>query len=165
MTQEVKMLLEEVDLLKKQLQDSEAQRNYLAIQLSEKREDVSLKTDNKTFKKKRKTVIFDFDGVIHSYESGWKGASVIADAPVLGIKEEIKRIREKYKVVVVSTRCYQEGGIEAIKSWLNHHNIIVDDVTSEKPPAILTVDDRAICFDGTYVGLLEKIEAFKPWTK
>lgn len=28
------------------------------------------------------TVSFDFDGVIHSYRSGWKGAAVIPDPPV-----------------------------------------------------------------------------------
>lgn len=36
------------------------------------------------------TVSFDFDGVIHSYRSGWKGAAVIPDPPVEGIKEVIE---------------------------------------------------------------------------
>ena len=35
----------------------------------------------------KKTVVFDFDGVIHSYTSGWKGESVITDPPVPRIKE------------------------------------------------------------------------------
>jgi phosphoglycolate phosphatase-like HAD superfamily hydrolase len=113
-----------------------------------------------------KTVIFDFDGVIHSYKSGWKGADIIPDAPVLGIQEEIKKIRDTgYKVVVVSTRCYQDGGIEAIKQYLKNNNIEVDDVTGEKPPAIVQIDDRCICFDGQTEGLLEKIENFKSWNK
>ncbi len=29
----------------------------------------------------KQTVVFDFDGVIHSYTSGWKGATVIPDPP------------------------------------------------------------------------------------
>lgn len=113
----------------------------------------------------KQTVIFDFDGVIHSYTSRWKGATVIQDAPVEGIKEAIVKIREKYKVVVVSSRCYQEGGIEAIKKYLNKCGIEVDDVTGEKPAAIVTIDDRGITFDGDPSTLLEKIENFKPWNK
>ncbi len=111
-----------------------------------------------------KTVIFDFDGVIHSYESGWQGVTNIPDPPVKGIDKAIQDIREAgYEVVVVSTRCYQDGGIEAIKKYLNKHSIRVDRVTYEKPPAIVSIDDRAICFDGRPGELLEKIERFTPW--
>lgn len=114
----------------------------------------------------KKTVIFDFDGVIHSYTSGWKGADVIPDPPVPGIREAIKAIREAgYEVVVVSTRCYQEGGIGAIAEYLTKYDIPVDRVTTEKPPAIVQVDDRVICFDGKPETLLEKIENFQPWNK
>lgn len=115
--------------------------------------------------KKKPTVILDFDGVIHKYSKGWQGVDVIYDDPVDGIKEEIIKLRQHYNIVVVSTRCYQEGGIEAIKTWLDKHSIIVDDVTGEKPPAIITVDDRAICFNGQSNGLLEKIQNFRPWTQ
>lgn len=119
--------------------------------------------ENMDKKKRYHNVVFDFDGVINSYLSGFEGATIISDEPVNGIKEEIARIREEYKVVVVSTRCYKDGGIEAIKEWLDKHGIVVDDVTSEKPPAIVTIDDRAIVFDGESDGLLEKIKKFQPW--
>ena len=113
-----------------------------------------------------KTVIFDFDGVIHSYISGWQGVDNIPDPPVSGIKEEIQKIRDAgYRVVVVSTRCFQDGGIAAIKNYLMDHSIEVDDVTWEKPPAIVSIDDRAICFDGNAEGLKEKIDTFEPWMK
>jgi hypothetical protein len=113
----------------------------------------------------KQTVIFDFDGVINSYTSRWQGADVILDPPVVGIKEAISEIRKHYRVVVVSSRCYQSGGIEAIKVWLEKYGIRVDDVTDEKPPAVVIVDDRAITFDGNTDGLLEKIKNFKPWNK
>ena len=113
-----------------------------------------------------KTVVFDFDGVIHSYKSGWCGASVIPDPPVEGIKEAIAEIRANgYKCVVVSARCSQEGGLTAILEWLNKYDIAVDDVRTEKPPAIVYIDDRAICFDGKSDSLLDQIKNFEPWYK
>ena len=114
----------------------------------------------------KKRVVFDFDGVIHSYVSGWKGATIIPDSPVSGIKEAIENIRKAgYEVCVVSTRCREIGGIEAIENYLAEHLIFVDQITAEKPPAVVYIDDRAICFDGKAETLLEKIQNFEPWTK
>ena len=106
----------------------------------------------------KRTVVFDFDGVIHSYKSGWKGENII--------KEAIDEIRKSgYEVIVVSTRCaYYEGRV-AIFEWLKKYGIVVDDVCKEKPPAICYIDDRAICFDGKPDALLDKIKLFKPWNK
>ena len=111
-------------------------------------------------------VVFDFDGVIHSYVSGWKGATKIPDPPVAGIKEAIDDIRKAgYEVCVVSTRCNQCGGIEAIENYLAENHIQVDQITAEKQPAIVYIDDRAICFDGRPKTLLEQIQNFEPWYK
>lgn len=112
----------------------------------------------------KKIVVLDFDGVIHSYTSGWKGIDVIPDEPVEGMREEIARIREEYKVFVVSTRCNELKGIQAICDYLVKHDIQVDSVQLEKPPAFVTVDDRAITFTGESKGLLERINNFKVWT-
>lgn len=114
----------------------------------------------------KQTVVFDFDGVIHSYTSGWKGVGVIPDPPVPGIKEAIDDIRTAgYEVVVVSTRCADPEGMIAVFQYLKRNGIEVDDVRKEKPPAIVYIDDRAICFDGNPATLLGKIQAFKPWNK
>ena len=43
------------------------------------------------------SVILDFDGVIHSYASGWQGTTVIHDPPVDGMREAIAEIRKEYK--------------------------------------------------------------------
>lgn len=113
-----------------------------------------------------KTVVFDFDGVIHSYTSGWQGVGIASDPPVPGIGEAIKDIRKGgYEVVVVSTRCADPLGRATVESYLAGHGIFVDDVTAHKPPAIVYIDDRAICFDGKPETLLEKIKNFKPWNK
>lgn len=113
-----------------------------------------------------KTVVFDFDGVIHSYTSGWYGETVISDPPVRGIKEAIDEIRAAgYKVIVVSTRCAKHDGILAVRAWLSDNGIEVDDVMADKPPAVVYIDDRAICFDGHPEILLAKIMSFKPWNQ
>lgn len=107
----------------------------------------------------------DFDGVIHSYISGWKGLDVISDPPVEGIKDCIKLLREKYRVVVVSSRTSNLTGRYAVCEYLDKHGIEVDDVCCEKPPALAYIDDRAICFDGNPESLIKKVDEFKPWTK
>lgn len=112
------------------------------------------------------TVVFDFDGVIHKYSSGFKGITVIPDGLVDGIKEAIEEIRNAgYEVVVVSSRCRYGKGLVAVKSFLSVNGIVVDGVSDTKPPAIAYIDDRAIFFDGNSAGLLEKIQNLKPWYK
>ena len=112
----------------------------------------------------KKTVVFDFDGVIHSYTSGWKGAEDIPDPPVPGISEAIERIRMAgYRVVVVSTRCYRPEGMGAVRRYLRDNGIVVDDVMMEKPPAICYIDDRAIRFDGHPEKLVDQVTNFHSW--
>ena len=114
----------------------------------------------------KQTVILDFDGVVHSYSSGWKGANVVSDPPTPGAKEAIARLCEKYIVVICSSRCHQDGGIEAIRAWLAKHGIYVDDVTNDKPPHIVTVDYRAFRFEGDWNAVVDGIPAAAvPWNK
>ena len=112
----------------------------------------------------KKTVVFDFDGVIHSYTSGWRGVSVVPDPVVPGIQSVIKALRDDgYEVVVVSTRCARPEGRGAVRRYLRDNHIEVDDVMATKPPAICYVDDRAICFDGHAERLIDQIHGFQPW--
>lgn len=114
--------------------------------------------------RKKQTVVFDFDGVIHSYTSGWQGVDVIPDPPVHGIKQAIAEIKKAgYEVVVVSTRCAKSDGLLAVMKYLTNYGIKVDKVLAEKPPAVVYIDDRAICFDGRPGKLLGQIQAFVPW--
>lgn len=115
---------------------------------------------------KKKTVVFDFDGVIHSYKSGWKGIDIIPDNPTKGIKDVIEKLRKNnYEVVIVSTRTSEEKGKQAIEKWLEQNGIVVDRLCKEKPPALVYVDDRAICFDGNCNNLVDKISNFKSWVE
>lgn len=112
----------------------------------------------------RRTVAFDFDGVIHSYKSGWQGADIIPDEPVPGIKNIIDDLTSMgYEVVIYSTRCNTQNGVEAVKRWLSKYNIKVFDVCCDKPPAICYIDDRAIHFDGNTETLVDQITRFRSW--
>lgn len=111
------------------------------------------------------TVVFDFDGVIHSYKSGWKGVTVIPDEPVVGIKAAIDDLRKDHQVVVLSSRCSEPGGIKAIEEYLKKYNIVVDKVVDKKPAAIAYVDDNGITFDGDTVSLPDRVRNFKSWLK
>ena len=112
------------------------------------------------------TIVFDFDGVIHSYTSGWQGTDVASDPPVDGIANVLKELRDEgYEVVIVSTRSKVTEGVICIMDYCKKYNIPYDRILAEKPPALVYVDDRAICFDGDTDSLVDKIVTFIPWNK
>ncbi len=121
----------------------------------------------------------DFDGVIHSYASGWKGADVIPDPPVSGALQFIVAAMEHFTVAIFSSRSCQPGGLGAMQQWLGYWS--VDEVhgmphdfdhgawgsikwPTEKPAAFITIDDRALTFDGTWPSI-DSLKDFKPWNK
>lgn len=124
----------------------------------------------------------DFDGVIHSYSSGWQGASIIPDPPVPGAIEFILAALEHFRVAIFSSRSETVEGIEAMKSWLvqavedwiqpktiyDHRRAVEFVVQLEwpmtKPAAFLTIDDRAVMFTGRWPNP-EHLLPFQPWTK
>jgi len=111
------------------------------------------------------TICLDFDGVVHSYVSGWKGASIVPDPPVPTTKRSIELLRMDYEVKIYSSRCGQEGGKEAIVRWLSKYNIVVDEVCDHKPPAIVYVDDRGLQFNGDWMQTIDAIHNFKHWIR
>lgn len=125
----------------------------------------------------------DFDGVIHSYTSGWKGADVIPDAIVPGAIDFIMEAQAHgWKVAIFSSRTNQPGGLAAMQDymkdrygeccragrdedvemwWASYEDI---DWPTEKPPAVITIDDRAVTFTGTWP-TMDFLKNFKPWNK
>ena len=153
-----------------------------------------------------KILCLDFDGVIHSYTSGWKGARIILDPPVPGSLEFIAKATKHFQIMIYSSRSSQWGGRRAMKKWLYRRYMDIVGKESEKPgdipqwywngilnktgmdpwnyevdygvkrlikkihfprtkpPAFLTIDDRAIQFTGVFPEL-EELMGFKPWNK
>lgn len=137
----------------------------------------------------KKTVLLDFDGVLHSYKSGWKGARNIPDPPVPGMLEWLQDFllqhcnppesyccmapEQDWEVCIYSSRSRQFGGRIAMRQWMIKNGFDIDWLQMvkfpvKKPAAFITIDDRAICFDGNYWmvhNLTRLIINFKPWHK
>lgn len=127
----------------------------------------------------------DFDGVMHSYTSGWQGATVISDPPVPGLFPFLCSAMDHFRVVVHSSRSHQPGGIYAMHAWLMRHydnwlregegtgvldvgllRFPIEEIkfVRDKPPAMVTIDDRAVTFTGQWPRVAD-LTGFKPWNK
>jgi len=122
---------------------------------------------------KKPILCLDFDGVIHSYTSGWKGARNIPDDPMPGALDFISGAMEAgWDVVIHSSRARHWGGISAMRSWLRKHAGNQWDTMGPsfcdvkfarwKPPAVLTIDDRAMRFSGVWPSIAA-IKMFRPY--
>ena len=117
-----------------------------------------------------KIIAIDFDGVLHSYSSGWTGPEEALDPPVPGAEEFLCDLiaDSRFDPCIYSSRSRQEGGIKCMREWIERHMPRVKlnklRFPTMKPAAFMTLDDRAICFEGTFPSL-ETVDAFKPWNK
>jgi hypothetical protein len=125
------------------------------------------------------TVSIDFDGVIHSYKSGWQGADDIPDEPIYITTQ---RTGKKYtsidwltelvnsdtmNVAIFSSRNTQEGGIKAMQTFLLFHGMDFDTLMKiyfpeHKPPSHVLIDDRCLRFEGEFFSV-DQILKFTPW--
>lgn len=133
---------------------------------------------------KKPILCLDFDGVINSYLSGWQGADKIPDPPVNGAFDFLEKAKDFFDIQVFSSRSNQDGGINAMMEWFSkwyteylftkrpdlrsrYTVFLCPDWISfpkERPAAFLTIDDRAITFNGTWPDLKDLLD-FKPWYK
>lgn len=110
----------------------------------------------------RKTIVFDFDGVIHKYSNGWQDGKIY-DEPVEGIKDLINELHKDFDIYVVTTRARELSQQLAVEEYLQKHEIEYDCVTSIKVPAQMYIDDRGICFNGKVEDLRKSIATFRTW--
>lgn len=97
----------------------------------------------------------DFDGVIHANSKGYYDGTIY-DAPIPGSYEGLKTLSEKYTLILFTTKAKPDRGlingrptIELIWEWLDKYDLsqFISKVTSEKPRAVVYIDDKAIKFD------------------
>jgi hypothetical protein len=112
----------------------------------------------------------DFDGVIHKYSRGWQDGSIY-DGPTEGFFDWAEQAQKYFRLVIYSSRSSSDEGRLAMGRWLAGHmrersrEPVTFEMAAEKPPAFLTIDDRAITFNGNWQDMApELLRGFKPWT-
>lgn len=131
--------------------------------------------------KSKPILCLDFDGVIHSYSSGWLGAGNIPDPPVEGTEEFLLEATKHFRVQIFSSRSKSIAGRMAMRRYVREHfdypltfsqDHDVDWLYEAlsfpwfKPSALITIDDRALTFSGNWADYSpEALFAFKPWNK
>ena len=102
-----------------------------------------------------KTILIDLDGVLNSYNGGFN--KDIIPKPKQGVEEFLKELSQQAKLYVFTSRKKS-----LVLKWLKTNDLdkYFTDITNKKLPAYLYIDDRAICFNGNYNDLLNKIYNF-----
>jgi len=107
------------------------------------------------------TLALDFDGVLSDYRSGWQGPDKLGE-PVPGAVAFVRRAIADFDVVVFSARARHDDALPAMRAWLARHGFPALPITPTKPPAFLTIDDRAMLFTGVWPDVADLL-AFKTW--
>lgn len=87
----------------------------------------------KKTKKMKKTLLLDFDGVLYSYSSGWKGPRIIPDPPVPGALEFLVEAIDTFDVQIYSSRSRHWGGKKAMRRWLEAQYKLIAPSWNETP--------------------------------
>lgn len=123
----------------------------------------------------KRTICVDFDGVIHSYTSGWTwgtgDAQAVPDLPVKHAFAWLEEMTRHFDVCIYSSRSQVKGGVAAMQQWFRAHGLKASVLTlirfpEKKPAAHVYIDDRAWLFTGPEsFPTVNQLLAFKPWNK
>lgn len=115
----------------------------------------------------------DFDGVIHDYKHGWREGKLYGHVTP-GFFAWAAEAARYFTLVIHTSRAKDEEGVKKIMSWLAYeaeaagdiNAAALFDIQAEKPPALITIDDRCIRFEGDWSDPAldpSALRAFKPW--
>lgn len=133
----------------------------------------------------KQTVVIDFDGTIHSYEHGWQEGRIYG-TPIAGFFEWAAEAKKYFVLAVYSTRSESHKGLKPMIDWMTIHlkawhweredlgkeklDLDMTDFLfpTKKPPALASIDDRAITFRGDWRALElqpHNLMQFKSWVQ
>lgn len=102
-----------------------------------------------------KNIAIDFDGVIHNSDKGFFDGTCYGD-PIPGSLEAVAKIAQSFEIVIFTAKAKAnrplvngKTGTELVVEWLEKYGIMkyVKEVTSEKPRALLYIDDNGYRFE------------------
>lgn len=116
-------------------------------------------------------IALDFDGCLHSYEHGWQEGRIYGTL-VPGFIEWALETQKSFRLIIHSSRTGTDYGVKIVRDWLQAQRLNWPgrwpdlEVWSVKPPAFISIDDRAIQFNGDWTAAElqpEVLRTFKPW--
>ena len=109
---------------------------------------------------KKKVLLIDLDGVLNEYKGNFNPEII---PPIKsGAKEFLIELTKNFELKLFTTRPKELASV-----WVKKYELetFFSEITNEKSPAWLIIDDRCLTFDGDYASMLEKIFEFKTWYK
>ena len=108
-----------------------------------------------------KTILIDLDGVLNEYGKEKFDENFITEINV-GAKEFLETLSQYAELYLFTTR-----NLMLASKWLIQNNLdkFFKDVTNNKMPSYLYIDDRTVCFKGDYLKTLDEIKNFNVYWK
>tara|TARA_R100001126_G_C4798967_1_gene135827 strand:+ start:323 stop:709 length:387 start_codon:yes stop_codon:yes gene_type:complete len=102
------------------------------------------------FKSDLFNLAIDFDGVIHDNNKGYHDGTCYGK-PIKGSIEAIKKLSKRFKIIIFTAKAKKDRpevdgktGCMLVDEWLQKYKIrkYISLITSEKPRALLYIDDK-----------------------
>ena len=99
-------------------------------------------------------IAIDFDNVIHNNDKGFHDGTCYGE-PMDGAIESIKKISEKFRIIIYSFKGHPErplingkNGTELVWDWLKRYQVdsYIEDIVWGKPNALVYIDDKGYRF-------------------
>ena len=97
----------------------------------------------------------DFDGVIHDDSKGFHDGTIYGE-PIPGALDALKTLSKHFRIIIFTAKAKPDrplingmSGSELVEQWLLKHDVLtyVAEITSEKPRALVYIDDKGYRFE------------------
>ena len=97
----------------------------------------------------------DFDGVIHDDSKGFHDGTIYGE-PIPGALDALKTLSKHFRIIIFTAKAKPDrplingmSGSELVEEWLLKYDVLkhVAEITSEKPRALLYIDDKGYRFE------------------
>lgn len=101
-----------------------------------------------------RNLAIDFDGVVHDAYLGFHDGTCYG-APIEGSLEAIKFLSKNFRIIIHTAKAKPDRplinnktGTQLVRDWLRKYEVLefVAEITSEKPRALLYIDDNGYRF-------------------